>query len=72
MPPANVQAYVVVLLPQFVTVAEGEIEPGIQMVDTGFSMTVGGFLTVIVLVVVNVPQGLVNASVMVYVPDSVN
>ena len=72
MPPVKVQAYVGALLPQLVTLAEGAIEPGIQMVDTGFSITVGGFFTVTVLVVINVPQGLVNASVIVYVPDSVN
>jgi len=65
VPPGNVQAYVGAFVPQFVTTADGLIVPPAQILVIALITTVGGFLTVTIRVVVNVPHGFVTASVMV-------
>jgi len=65
VPPGNAQVYVKVLLPQFVTVAVGEMDTGAHPLVMPLSVTVGFPFTVTVWLVVKVPHGFVTARVMV-------
>lgn len=63
VPPGKVHAYVSGLAPQLLITGEGVIEAVPQDAENAANVTVGGCFTTTVLVVVNVPQGLVAANV---------
>ena len=52
------------MFPQFVTLATGFTEADVQKLANGFTLTVGGFFTITVLVVNTEPHEFVAVSLM--------